>query len=277
MKKQPAYTKLAALVMGILVASPAFAWLPRSAISSLKGSLYGLYTSADPTCQTGLVATIPLTKTPTAFDFTSGAAIGSGPVSSPINCIVMVAANSSTVAWAAGSYSGQSVFAPGSSTFNDSNCNSNSGSPITGAMCNGSAISWPTQITSDLTALGLTGTTNCTGSASEIIAIYISTDSKCTGIYAVDVANVGTAGNPGITGCTWTSSAPYRPNNLYAPPTASGDTAHGIALCPGSSTCTAPSGTNYKLILDPSYSVGGNGASGCGGLGPPVFGFGTHS
>jgi hypothetical protein len=44
----------------ILMHSVAHADLPASAISTMNLSMYGMYTTSDPTCQTGLTATIQL-------------------------------------------------------------------------------------------------------------------------------------------------------------------------------------------------------------------------
>ncbi|MGZ3688919.1 MAG: hypothetical protein ACXVBW_11495, partial [Bdellovibrionota bacterium] len=86
---------------------PTFAYLPRAAITTETLKVYAVYTTTDATCQTGLVATVPMTATPVSVDFTKAIDAGAVSVSSPINCIIMVVANSVTVGWAAGTYTGQ--------------------------------------------------------------------------------------------------------------------------------------------------------------------------
>ncbi len=255
----------AAMVLaGALFCAPAAANLPASAITALTVPVYGLYTTADPTCQTGLVATIPLTKTPTSINFATAPSLGSGPIpAGGIQCVVMVMQGDFTLGWKAGTYTGTTKF--GTSTFSDANCNAGGGEHLTGCITSTSSPTWPAQVLSDLAALGLTGATSCSGTAPPIVPLYLSSYAKCVGEVTADNAIAG--------GCEWslnTNVTPegYRSNDPGQPPTAAGDTKHGIKI-----TALPAGAKKYKLVVDPVPALGGNGGTSCGGIGPPRFSF----
>jgi hypothetical protein len=257
---------MAAMVALALVGAPASANLPASAISALTVPLYGMYTTSDPTCQTGLVATIPLSATPTPINFATAPSIGTGPIpSTGINCVVIIVQSSISLEWKAGTYSGTTQF--GSSVFNDSNCNAGGSEALGG--CFGSTTDradFPPQVQTDLAALGLTGTTDCaTAGSAPILPLYLSTYSKCVGEVTADNAIGG--------GCEWslnTNVTPegYRSNHLHQAPTGPGDTQHGVKI-----EALAAGVTKYKLVVDPTPAIGGNSANGCGGIGAPRISF----
>jgi hypothetical protein len=260
-------------------ATPGFAALPLSAFTSMVMPVYGIYTSADPTCLTGLVATVPLKVTPTDVDFVAAGAMGTGSIpTGGINCVIIVTKLKMTVKYAAGTYTSTSTF--GSSTFNDSNCNAggtvlidNSTSTSTPFGCNpgkrATKIDWPAKITTDLTALGLTPATDCqTLGSGAILPFYLSTYSKCVGNSTVDNTIGGT--------CSWSNNVDinpgegYRSNIFFQAPTATADAIHGLKI-----NAVAAGSSSLKFVVDPTPVVGGNGGSSCGGLNPPTFSFTT--
>jgi hypothetical protein len=239
---------------------PAHAFIPLSGVSSLKVQLYALYTSADPTCQTGLVATVPMSKTAVTVDVMQGPQVGSNAsTSSTINCIVWVTGNTTTATIGAGPFTS-------TSTWSSTNTN-NSDSPCTGGKTIGpqmmtavaTTINWPTQIKTDLASAGLSAITSTTG-LTDVIPIYVSTDSKCTDQYQADSA---------ISGCTWSGSTPT--SNPFNAPTAANDTAHGVNL---SASISSGSSTGYKMVINPVGMFGGNSGS-CSQNGFPLATFGT--
>jgi hypothetical protein len=237
-------------------------YLPRSAVKGLTLSIYGLYTSTDPTCATGLIATIPISATPTARDMVSSPELGTGPVASPIKCVVLVANNSVTNAWKSAADSGVSTY-----NVNDTHgdvCDVGSdGSPksICGHM--NETPFWPEQIKADLTAAGLTATTTCAGSQDEIVPIYLSTYAACVGTSTADA---------GVEGCQITEGEGSHPaNDAFSAPTEDGQKTKGIKL-------TAPvEADKYKFVADPDgtigYQEGENSTYSCTDQGPPRFSF----
>ncbi|MGZ3697540.1 MAG: hypothetical protein ACXWP5_05500, partial [Bdellovibrionota bacterium] len=98
------------------------------------------------------------------------------------------------------------------------------------------------------------------GALTEILPLYLSTNSKCTAQYNTDQS---------ITGCsTYNTSFGTPGNNPHMAPTAANDTVHGINLA-GSVASTS---TNFKFVVDPSNSFGNIGGS-CAIGGYPLFGF----
>ncbi|HEV8247332.1 MAG TPA: hypothetical protein VGP93_16250, partial [Polyangiaceae bacterium] len=126
--------------------------LPASAITELSVAMYGLYTTSDPLCQTGLVATLPLTATPTAANLAASPTLGTGDLPPDgIACVVIVVKDSFMLGWAAGSYTGTSQF--GTSTFDDSNCDpGGSEGPLEMCRDSNKAPTWPQRILDDLSA-----------------------------------------------------------------------------------------------------------------------------
>jgi len=243
------------LVSFVFISANAFAYVPASAVTTMAIPVYGVYTSADPSCTTGMIATIPLTLTPQLINFAKHAAIGTGPTSNTIQCVVIVTGNDLTNGWAAGNYTGTSANGGGAS-YPDSNCNAggaNTGQTICG---NGGpqSVSWPAQITADAAAIGLTlATPTCVGSNSEIVPLVLSTNAACTGQSAADSL---------VAGCV----PPHNMNNYHLPTTAN-DTTYGTKL-------VTPTGTgDLKFVVDPSNTLGGSGASSCGNISAPLFSF----
>lgn len=231
--------------------SSAFAYLPVSAVTSMTLPVYGIYMSSDPTCTTGMTATIPLSTTPQSINFVANPAIGTAAsLPSTIGCVVIVVQNSFSSAWAAGPYT-----TTGNSGGSDNVCNaggSTSGKQICG---NGGSqtVSWPSQITTDAAAAGLTLTTgSCSGHASEIVPLVLSTNSACTGNNTADAS---------ISGCTGANV------NNWALPTSSGDKSNGTHM-------TAPSTAgNLKFVVNPTNAFGNTGGGTCGNTAPPLFAF----
>lgn len=237
---------------GLLIASAAQAGLPRTAVTEMNASLYGLYTSSDPSCRTGLVPTLPLAATPTSINMVGSPRIGVGPVASPLACVIMIMKNTVTVGWAPGTYT---TFTNGLS---DSACNA--GGSVTLKICQNTSPTWVGSLATELAGLGLTAITACPAVATgnEVVPVYISVNSACTGNAALDAATPA---------CI---AGGFPANNTFQPPVTAGDTARGInfvspGLRPG-----------YKFVIDPDKTVGASGA-GCGNNSPPRFGFAESS
>ena len=246
---------LLALILAAFVGS-AQAALPRSAVTSEGVWVYGMYTSADLFCQTGLVATIPLSTTPTQIDFVLNPEIGDGPVAAPIQCVVFVMKNDIYFSWASGEYTGTTQ------GNDDSLCDIGGDSSQT--ICRGGEdqtipVGWPDQITQDMAAIGLTPTTACPpGTPAEaVIAVYLSPNSACSGNAATDPADC------------YNAQYGFPMSNDFMPPTASGDTQHGINI-----TVPAEGQSQYTFIMDPDQTIGGmNDSTICANAGPPRFSF----
>ncbi len=240
--------------------------LPASAITSLTIPIYAIYMTSDPTCQTGLVATVPLVANPTPTNMAASPELGTGPIpDGGVSCVVIVANDNLSLAWAPGTYTSQSHF--GTSTFEDSNCNAG-GSEGPLHLCQqdktNTEPTWPKQVKDDLDAAGLSSKL-CANGTGEIVPLFLSSYSKCVGEVTADNSIGG--------GCEWslnTSVTPegYRSNSIWAAPTAAGDTKHGAHIDALPSTVT-----KFKFLIDPTPTVGGNGGTSCGGLGPPRFAF----
>jgi len=263
-----------AILSSFLVAG-AQANLPSSAITKLEMPVYGVYITSDPTCMTGLNATMPLSATPTTFDMATGPSIGTGAVPTDgIKCVVIIAKMHMVAEWAAGTYTTTTRF--GTSTFNDSNCNPGGSETISGDLSGmgcgmgtrSKAMVWPDQIATDMAAVGLTPTTDCSTSGSgNVFPIFLSTYAKCVGDTASDEA-IGGA-------CDWTNNASlnpgdggYRTNSMFQPPNKADDADHGVHI-----NEVAAGHKKFKLVIDVSPAISGNGGSSCGGLGPPSFAF----
>jgi hypothetical protein len=238
------YLLVAASVAAI--ADPAFAYIPASSVTTMALPVYGVYTSSDPTCTTGLTATVALTKDPQELNFAENPTIGAGPIPSSIGCVVIVIGNSLSNGWAAGSYTTTSQ------GYSDSACDA--GGSYTGqTICNSATIAWPSQITSDAAAVGLTLTTgSCTGSTSEVVPLVLSTDSVCTGQQTTD-ASVTACANGNV--------------NNFTPPTTASDATQGTKL-------TSPSASgNLKFVVNPANTLGGESGNTCGNIAAPLFSF----
>lgn len=233
----------------------AFAYLPVSAVTSMTLPVYGIYVSSDPTCVTGMIATIPLRTTPQPINFVANPVIGTAnSMPATIGCVVIVVQDNFSSAWAAGTYTGSS-YTGGGGPFSDNIAACNNGGSATGTtICNSGVPTWPAQITADAAAIGLTlQTTNCTGATTaSVVPLVLSTNSGCTG---------NTYGDSGVTACAGVNM------NNYAMPTSVGDTLHGTRM-------SAPSSAgNLKFIVNPTNSFGATGAASCGNTSAPLFSF----
>jgi hypothetical protein len=256
------------LVFGILLPMVASAELPRSAISRMSVFLYGLYTTSDPTCMTGLVPTIPMKSTPVDFDMAKAPTLGNGPVAAPINCMAIVISNHVIQDYAAGSYTTTS---PDGS---DSVCNA--GGSKEAPLCynwglGNQTVVWAPQIKTDVEAAGLTRTTSCTANMptaytsstvkSQIIVLYFSTYSKCTGNVTLDA---------GVAGCVNTGAPAL---NYFGAPTAA-NSDQGMKL-------VAPTAKGeYTFVVDPDKTMGnmnltniGSSGNGCETIWFPTMSF----
>ncbi|MGZ3707638.1 MAG: hypothetical protein ACXWPM_02260, partial [Bdellovibrionota bacterium] len=166
--------------------SGAQASLPVSSVTSFIFHLYGLYTTSDATCQTGWVATIPITATPTAVDFATAPTIGTGKISTTVNCILFIAQNQFSYAWTGGGYSTSSTPFGGGTPNADSACNT-AGTSGNQPVMSGSSLApvWPPStalVMTDMAAKGVIPTTTAIGIATqnEVIPIFLSVDSSCS-------------------------------------------------------------------------------------------------
>lgn len=228
--------------------SPAHAFLSRSAISSLKVTIYGVYTTSDATCASGWVQSF-LSATPTVADFVQQASLGTGSSATPINCLLLIAKNSMLTSVAAGTYTTTSSSNP------DSVCNAG----VTDQaqhICHSVTPVWPSVVTTDAQAAGLTLATTCASSptGNEVIPIYMSVNAACTGQQALDGSNTlcGSGGGSG-------------PVAFVPPETTStaGSSAKGIKL----TSIASPGGTIF-FTVDPDQSMGGDGSSNCVDISP---------
>jgi hypothetical protein len=239
----------------VLGASRAYAFLPNSAYSSAPVTIYGVYTTADPTCQTGFVATIPINGSESQVDLTLDQSLGAvAATPATIGCAIVIMKNSvGPIVWKAGTYTGTT------GSYTDTPCNTGGTTGAAGTICNGtSVVSWPASVLSAVQAAGLTGATtaSCSGAGTltDAVPLYISTASACTG-------------NPNHEPDTSCVVSGNDTTNAFQPPTASNDTAHGLNM-------TAPTpGGSYQFFIDPSYSFGATSSSQCGGNQPSIMGF----
>ena len=247
---------LLAFLLAAFVAS-AHAALPRSAVTSEAVWVYGMYTSADPFCETGLVATIPLSTTPKQIDFVLSPEIGNGPIATPIQCVVFVMKDSIYAAWASGEYTG--------TTQGNDDTPCNSGGDMTQTICRGGGeqsitVAWPSQITQDMDAVGLTPTTECPPGGTDgnaVVAVYLSPNSACTGVSSADPAEC------------YDAQYGFPLYNGFMPPTASGDTQHGFNIA-----VPAEGQSEYTFVMDPDQTVGGmDNSTICANVSPPRFSF----
>jgi hypothetical protein len=226
--------------------SQAFAFVSNSSLLSMTLPVYAIYTTADPTCQTGLVTTVPFTSSPTNFNFVAGGPLGVGGISSSVNCAVFIIQNSLTAKIAPGSYSSTSLNG-GGQTYSDSVCGSTSGLTLQQMICSSTSMSaLPTQISTDAAKAGVTiATTSCGNSLSEVVPLVLSTYSSST----------GRGGS----------------SNAFSFPTGAADALHGLLL-------TSPSVQgNLRFVVNPTNTYGGgvqnNGPLTCNSVFPPAFSF----
>ena len=214
-------------------------FVPRTSITKAEFVIYGIYTSADPTCGTGLVATLPLTATGRTIDFSKKAAIGkTSGFSTEINCIAIVMKSGIDIDVAAGSHNAGTACDNGTTTV-DADYN----------VSDGSQITWPAQIESDATAAGLTLMESGTSTPNSVVPIFLSTNSTCS-------TDLG----PG-------SACPDFPSGFIRPLATSAS--NGFKLDPISP------GRSYNFIFDLNNVVGDQNEDGtvCGIAGPPRITF----
>ncbi len=238
-----------------LISADAYAYLAASAITNFTLKLYGMYTTTDPTCQTGWVATLPLQATPTTYNMASNPTLGTGNIAAPTQCVAVIVSNAMTIAWAAGTYTSTTTIS--STTYNDSNCNSGGsiqlGQPGSqGGICFSPRVAaWPTQIADDMNAAGLTMTTNCPAmgamTGNEIFPIYLSTNSACTFVPG--------EGDP--SNCSFDLGLPEN----------AGDIHDGLKMA------ETPAKSSYTFINNISNLIGGYTSNLCGPVGAPAWGF----
>ncbi len=255
------------VLASILATQNAHAFLAGTAITKYTLPVYAVYITSDATCLTGLTAVKAMSATPEEMDFAKTPTLGTATLPTDgIKCVVLVAKGVFAWTWAAGTYTTSSKF--GTTTYADSLCNAGGTGTYTMTVAptcqatRSTVVDWPAAILTDLAAVGLTGSTNCTTTASAaLFPIYISTHSKCVGDTVLDTAIGGT--------CLWSlytaiTSEGYRANMMYKAPTAEGDYQRGLKL-----STPASGAASYTLKIDPL--VGGTSGSGCGISGPPIF------
>ena len=225
----------------LLLASQAQANLARSNISNVGVSLYGVFITSDPTCQVGLIASVPLVKTPVSSNFATAPVLGAGPVPLRVGCIVLVVANQVQVGWKAGSYAAPDNVCAAGGTANVNPCAS-------------ASLSWPSIIAQSAQAVGLTLSTGCsaTPTGTEVVPVYMSINSVCTGNSVIDQQTAG---------CT-----------------VAGKTTSTVAQAP-STNSSASSGARIQLLpvngrivfaVDPDQIISGQ-TGVCSAVSSPVF------
>lgn len=238
--------------LAIAASAPnANAVIPTAGISHFSMPVYAFYTSTDPTCQTGLTALLPMQSTPKTVDFMASTIIGTGTLANPINCVVLVFQNALTWNWSAGTYT--------TSTGGTSDSVCNAGGSVTSNICNANVTlsTPPAKITTDATAAGVTLSTSCpaTPTGSEVVVVYISTNSLCTFVTATDT---GTA-------CFVSG------HNIANPFTAaaSASSTNGVHL----TSVPFAAGATVYMADNPAGSIGAISSTACGNTGGTVLSF----
>lgn len=241
----------AGFAAGLLASGVTNAAVARSATSEMTLYIYGLYTTEDPTCQTGLVPTLPISATPQEANMVNGPTLGKGGIPKSINCAIIVLRNKGVAVLRPGDYSDTTT-----SGGSDAVCNAGQTLEFEVASANAS-ISWPSKIEQDLNKAGLSAITRLPAvvTRNEVVPIYISTYSKCTGSYIHDQT---------ISGCYVAGNST---NDLLNPPTAPNDTTKGLQL-------TAPPRTGkYVFYADTNQLWGYDAMGGNCAMSTPRFGF----
>lgn len=231
------------IVSFLLFSSTAFASLPRGAISNVGVGLYGVYMTGDASCQNSLIAALPLSKNPVSSNFVASPVLGAGSVPAKISCVILVLSNSIQIAWQA------SAAYPGL----DNLCAAGGTAPVN--PCVGApSIVWPAAIVADAKALGLTLATNCSAapSGTEVVPVFMSVNSSCTGNSNIDKS---------ISGCTALGKST---SSTSQSPVSSNSTSSGARI-----PLTLPSG-RLIFAVDPDQIVSGVGVA-CSVTSPPVF------
>ncbi len=224
-----------------LIAQQAHANLARSNISNVGVSLYGVFMTSDPSCQANLIASVPLTKTPVSSNFVTAPVLGAGPVPNKVACVVLIIANQVQVGWNAGAYS-----APDNVCATGGIANVN--------PCMSTTLTWPAIITQSAQIAGLTLANSC-GAAptgTEVVPVYMSIDSVCTGNSVVDSQTNGCT----VSGKTTSSVA-------QAPRTINSSTS-------GARIQYLPVNGRIVFAVDPDQIISGQSGS-CAAVSSPVF------
>ena len=225
------------------IAAPALATIPGGSVISIATKAMGVYTTADPLCQTGFVATVPITGNPISIDLAKAPTIGRGPRAKGMQCIVFILNTGVSMSWAIGNYT--------TTTSGGSDNVCNNGGTMNTIICKaggGGAVNWPAQILNDMSAAGLPTISTCTGSGNEIVPLYLSTAAACTGSSSIDPA-----------ACTGN-------NKSFQAPTGANDVAHGIIIN------SPPESGSYVFSINPSTAIG-NVSGVCGAANAPLFAF----
>lgn len=232
---------LSGLLSGLFFVSEAWANLERSTISNVGVSLYGVFMTSDPNCQVGLIASVPLSLMPTISNFVSAPVLGAGPVPKRLACVVLLVANQVQVTWQAGAYQ-----AP------DNVCNAGGTTNVN--PCVSTAITWPLTISQSAQAMGLSLSNSCgtTPTGSEIVPIFMSINSSCTGNSVIDAQTAGCT----IAGKT-TSSVSQAPSSINS-------SSSGARI-----QATAVSG-RIVFAVDPERIISGQSGA-CKSASVPVF------
>jgi hypothetical protein len=258
------------LVLSILlVAHTSHAILPSSAVTSFKMYIHGIYTTSDPTCQSHLKATVPLTATAVETEFMQSPSLGTGKVPKSIRCVIIIAANKITGTIAAADYSGSTTVDSDGVARSDAVCNA--GKALNSGIGMGApTVGWVPEIKTAVEALGLTAPTAGSVVQTDVFPIYLSTYSKC------DV-NIFTDSQ--VPAC-WDTGNAMSTSNPLLPPSAADSTTAGIKL-------TEPANkSSYQFYTDMTKFIGadrwgagldgvwGNGDDNVGcGDGVPRWGF----
>lgn len=230
-------------LVAFLILSQHQAWanLTRSNISNVGVSLYGVFITSDPSCQVGLIASVPLTKTPTSSNFVTAPVLGAGPVPLRVACVVLVVANQVQVGWKAGTYSAPDNVCATSGTANVN-------------PCTNASLTWPALITQSAAGVGLTLSNSCplTPLGTEVVPIYMSINSACTGNSVIDQQT---------TGCT--VSGKTTSSVVQAPSTNS-------SASSGARIMDLPVNGRIVFAVDPDQIISGQSGT-CAAVSSPVF------
>jgi hypothetical protein len=241
------------LALLLLLSGTAQAFIPSSGISSYTTYIYGAYSTSDPYCKTGWITFIPFSSSPVAYDLKQVPTLASNTlIASPVNCVMVIMANKVTI-------STNTSFTSTSFSQSDSVCSNLTSSTIASTTSTSTAITWPAAGTLpyiNMSGASLSMISTSTGATTDILPVYFSTLSSCTGN-----PNTGTSD----------STVCYTPTyvNGYKPPVASGDTTYGYKLS------ALGESSRYKLLINPDLVIGGNGVS-CTNMYAPQFGVTTY-
>lgn len=215
----------------------------RSSVNQVGVGLYGVYMTKDPSCQTGLMSAVFLSRTASSIDFAKAPNLTTATVPAKIGCVVLIVKNQIQLGLKNLNFSG-----------NDSVC-TGVGSVTTNVCTQQSQISWPSQIQQDAQTQGLSLATSCGASptGNEVVPIYLSINSKCSGSSNADSANSSCVSASGLS-TTKVSQAPGT----------SGSTTSGVNL-----SLPIVKG-RLVIVVDPHLVVSGTGGT-CQASSLPLF------